>query len=56
MSIIGLLLPLALLLGLIFLGGFIWMSASGQYEDLDTPAYRLLLEENSIHRKEKVEP
>lgn len=46
MSIIFLLLPVALLLGLGFLGAFIWGASQGQYDDLETPAHRILLPEN----------
>ncbi|MCM2279721.1 MAG: cbb3-type cytochrome oxidase assembly protein CcoS [Oligoflexia bacterium] len=45
MSVITVMLPLALLLGFGFTAAFIWMAAKGQYDDLETPAYRLLLEE-----------
>ena len=43
MSVIYVLLPFALLLGLGFAATFIWMAASGQYDDLETPAHRMLL-------------
>ena len=45
MLIIYILLPIALLLGLGFLTAFIRSSASGQYDDLDTPAHRILIED-----------
>lgn len=45
MSIVYLMLPLSLILGLGFLVAFIRMSASGQYDDLETPAHRMLLED-----------
>ena len=47
MSIIYLLLPLALLLGFGFLMAFIQASYSGQYDDLETPAHRILFDEES---------
>lgn len=43
MSILYLFLPLALLFGFGFLGAFIWLAAQGQYDDLETPAHRVLL-------------
>jgi cbb3-type cytochrome oxidase maturation protein len=43
MTIIYLLLPVALLLGLGFLAAFAWGAAQGQYDDLETPAHRILL-------------
>lgn len=45
MNIIYILIPLAILLGLIFLIGYIWCTISGQYDDLDTPAYKILVDE-----------
>lgn len=44
MSIVWLLVPLALLLGLGFVALFIWNAKSGQYDDLETPALRILSE------------
>jgi len=46
MEIIALLLPLAILLGLLFIGGFIWMAYHGQYDDLETPKYKMLIDAN----------
>lgn len=43
MSILLYMIPLALLLGLIGLVAFIWSIRSGQYDDLDGAAYRILL-------------
>ncbi|MFQ3667074.1 MAG: cbb3-type cytochrome oxidase assembly protein CcoS [Sphingomonadaceae bacterium] len=45
MNSLLLLIPLALLLGMIGLGAFIWSVRSGQYEDLDGAAERILFEE-----------
>ncbi len=44
MNIIYFLLPLALLLGFGFAAAFIFSSWRGQFDDLETPAHRLLLE------------
>jgi len=40
------LLPAALFLGGLGLVGFVWALRSGQYEDLDGAAERVLLDEN----------
>ncbi|KHK92271.1 cbb3-type cytochrome oxidase assembly protein CcoS [Novosphingobium malaysiense] len=45
MSILGFLIPLALLMGLVGLGAFFWAMKSGQFEDLDGAANRILIEE-----------
>jgi cbb3-type cytochrome oxidase maturation protein len=42
---IHLMLPFALLLGLGFLAVFIWMARRGQFDDLETPAHRILLDD-----------
>lgn len=47
MSIVFFLVPAALSLGLAFLAAFIWAARHGQFDDLDTPPLRVLLEETS---------
>ena len=49
MEVITILIPLALLLALFFIVGFIWMTVKGQYDDLENPAMRMLLEETNIN-------
>ena len=39
------LIPLAVLLGAIWLGAFLWSLKAGQYEDLDGAAWRVLDDE-----------
>ncbi len=46
MSILIYLIPVALLLGIIGLGAFIWSLKSGQYDDLDGAAQRILLDDD----------
>lgn len=46
MDILYLLIPLALVLLVIAIGAFIWASRSGQFEDLDGPAYRILMDDD----------
>lgn len=58
MSVLIYLIPLALLLGFIGLIGFIWSLKSGQYEDLDGAAQRILIDDDekapsSLSREEK---
>jgi len=45
MSGLGFLIPVALLLGLSGLGAFLWSLRSGQFEDLDGAALRILVDE-----------
>lgn len=45
MSIMYLLMPLAILLGLGFLGAFIWAVRQGQFDDLETPKFKMLIDD-----------
>lgn len=45
MSVVYIALPFALLLALVFLAAFIWSVRSGQMDDLETPAHRILGED-----------
>ena len=50
MNILFLLIPLAVLLGATFLLAFIWGAVDGQYDDLETPAHRILIPDNERER------
>ena len=50
MSVIYLLLPIALLLAVLAVGGFIWAVRQGQYDDVDTPPLRMLHDEDDDGR------
>jgi cbb3-type cytochrome oxidase maturation protein len=39
------LLPLALLIAVIAVGLFVWAARSGQFDDLETPAVRILFDD-----------
>ena len=45
MSGLSILIPIALLLGLAGLAAFFWAMRSGQFEDLDGAALRILIDE-----------
>jgi cbb3-type cytochrome oxidase maturation protein len=45
MRIVYLLLPMALGLAGVFVAGFAWMVRRGQFDDLETPAHRILIED-----------
>ena len=45
MSVIFVVLPVALLLGAAAVGGFVWATKRGQFDDLQTPALRALLDD-----------
>jgi cbb3-type cytochrome oxidase maturation protein len=46
MNILYLLIPIALLLGGSGLAAFLFAARRGQFDDLDTPAYRALLDDS----------
>lgn len=46
MTILLLLVPLALLLGLIGLAAFMWSLQTGQFDDLDGAAHRVLMDDD----------
>jgi cbb3-type cytochrome oxidase maturation protein len=45
MSIIFVLVPLALMLLVVALGAFLWAVRHAQFDDLDTPAARILFDD-----------
>lgn len=45
MSGLAILIPIALSLGLLALGGFFWSLKRGQYEDMDGAALRILMDD-----------
>ncbi len=46
MNILILMVPASILLGFFFLGIFIWATREGQFDDLVTPQYDILLDDN----------
>jgi cbb3-type cytochrome oxidase maturation protein len=47
MNIFYLLIGVSLLVALVFLGLFIWAVKSGQYDDYETPSYRILFDDDT---------
>jgi cbb3-type cytochrome oxidase maturation protein len=45
MEVLIYLVPLALALGLLGLGGFLWTLQSGQYDDLDGAGWRAIMDD-----------
>jgi cbb3-type cytochrome oxidase maturation protein len=50
------LIPAALALGLLGLAGFLWSLRSGQYDDLDGAASRILFDEPPEGRDDRASP
>lgn len=51
MSILFLLIPLGLLLLAIAVGAFFWATRSGQFDDLDTPAWSVVMDDDRKPRQ-----
>jgi cbb3-type cytochrome oxidase maturation protein len=51
MELVYYLLPLALSLGALFLLGFLFAVRAGEFDDLDTPAHRILLDDDGGEEK-----
>ena len=52
MNVLVYLIPAALFLGIVGLGAFLWALKSGQYEDLDGAAHRILFDDEPIDPEE----
>ena len=48
MNIFYLLIGVSLLVALVFLAAFIWAVKTGQFEDNETPAYRILFDDEPV--------
>jgi cbb3-type cytochrome oxidase maturation protein len=46
MDILYLLIPIAILLVIAMVAGFLWAVKSGQFDDLEGPAHRILMDED----------
>jgi len=49
MEILYLLIPLSMVLALLVGFAFWWASKSGQFEDLEGPAYRVVMDDDTPH-------
>jgi cbb3-type cytochrome oxidase maturation protein len=47
MEVLVYLVPLALMLGLLGLGAFLWSLKAGQYDDLDGAAWRAIIDDDA---------
>ena len=56
MSSLVFLIPIALLLGAAALGTFLWSLKSGQYEDLDGAAERILIDDEEGEGRREPDP
>ena len=56
MSVIIYLIPIALLLGGLGLAAFLWSLKSGQFDDLDGAAHRILFDDDEDAERSEQEP
>ncbi len=56
MSVLAYLIPIALFLGLLGLAAFLWALRSGQFDDLDGAAHRILLDDDEEAEEEPRRP
>ena len=56
METIFVLLPLALLIAAIAVGFFVWAARTGQFDDLDTPAIRILFDDEPAEARPESRP
>jgi len=52
-NIIFVSIPIGIILVAIAVGAFFWAVRSGQYDDLDSPAYSILMDEDREERQRK---
>lgn len=50
MEIIFFMVAAAMIIAVIFVSAFIWTTKKGQYDDLDTPAYKMLLDDEYLNK------
>ena len=55
MNIILVLIPITLFILAIAVWAFFWAVRSGQFDDLETPAYDILMEDDGHHREKALE-
>lgn len=47
MSVLFIVLPLAILIAVAFVAAFAWAAKAGQFDDLDTPAMRVAVDDDA---------
>jgi cbb3-type cytochrome oxidase maturation protein len=56
MEIIYLLIPLSIVLVGLIIAGFFWAVNSGQFDDLQGPAYRILQDQDELDQSQESDP
>lgn len=50
MESLWVLIPLSILLAIVIGAAFWWAGSSGQFDDLDSPANRILIDDDRLHK------
>lgn len=53
MSVLFIVLPLAILIAAAAVGAYVWSARAGQFDDLDTPAVRMLHDDEADEKRER---
>lgn len=53
MSVVYVVLPLALLIAAVAVAAFAWAAKRGQFDDLETPAHRMLHDDDPVEQTSK---
>lgn len=53
MNIVLVLIPLSLVLVVVAVLAFFWAVGNGQFDDLDSPAYRILMDDDQPKRRDR---
>lgn len=51
MEILYILIPIAILLVIAMIVGFLWAVKSGQFDDLEGPAHRILMDKDEVQKR-----
>lgn len=51
MEILYILIPVAILLVIAMIAGFLWAVKSGQFDDLEGPAHRILMDKDDVQER-----
>jgi cbb3-type cytochrome oxidase maturation protein len=52
MNVLYILVPVAILLAAAGVGAFVWAVRGGQFDDVNTPAVRMLIDDSEVTRSE----
>lgn len=53
MEILYILIPVAILLVIAMIAGFLWAVKSGQFDDLEGPAHRILMDKDDVQESRR---